>query len=170
MTARAVDSSQFDAYGELLMGRLSVCPATRKSRSGISLSACATCRSARCPSDFSVACPGIEEDRVAELHQHLALAHLDGERAGADGIAQPRDQRAIELVALLGLRVHAAQRVHLVLRRLQVAGELLRVGAQPRDLIVALVALLAQLVLARVRGAELVLRLRRAPPGTSRAR
>jgi len=31
--------------------------------------------------------PRIEQDGVAELDQHLALAHLDGERAGADGIA-----------------------------------------------------------------------------------
>ena len=102
--------------------------------------------------------PGIEEDRVAELDQHLALAHLDGERAGADGVAQPRHQRAVELVALLGLRVRAAERVHLVLRRLQIAGELGRVGAPARDLVVALLALLASLILARVGGAELVLR------------
>ncbi len=103
--------------------------------------------------------PGIEEDRVAELDQHLALAHLDRQRAGADGVAQPRHQRPVELVALLGLRVRPAQRVHLVLRGLQVVGELGRVGALARDLVVALVAILAQLIFARVRGAELVLRL-----------
>src|SRR6185312_2662969 len=101
----------------------------------------------------------VEQDRVAELDQHLALAHLDGERARADRIAQSRDQRSIELVALLGLRVHAAQRLHFGLRRLQVSGELLRVMAQSRDLVLALFALLAQLIFARVRRAELILRL-----------
>jgi len=53
--------------------------------------------------------------------------------------------------------VHAAQRLHLALGRLQVVGELVGVGVQVRDLVVALLALLLQLILARVRGAELVL-------------
>ncbi len=73
VTARSVESSQFDGKRLLWIGWSSVCPATRNCRSVKPASAAATCAIASCPAFLRLALP---ESKSTSLGKEISMRPL----------------------------------------------------------------------------------------------